>query len=56
MPVAFGFVTIPSGPESSKIRRLMETKGDRTTDLLFVNRDFQEIPGLLMLRGIFSVI
>ncbi|MBW4430411.1 MAG: hypothetical protein KME28_01215 [Pelatocladus maniniholoensis HA4357-MV3] len=44
VPVALGFVTIPSGPESSKIRRLMETRGDRTTDLR--QAQFSENPRL----------
>jgi hypothetical protein len=42
--VAFGLVTIPSGPESSKIRRIMEIRGDQITDLR--QEQFSENPRL----------
>jgi hypothetical protein len=44
MPLALGFVTIPSGPESSKIKRLMEIRGGQTTDPH--QEQFSEIPKL----------
>ena len=44
MPLALGFVTIPNGPESSKIKRLTEIRGDRTIDLR--QEPFSETPKL----------